>query len=451
MWTPAALSVTGPRYRAIVEALAADITGGRVRSGDRLPPQRELADRLGVTVTTVTRAYAEAARRGLVEGEVGRGTFVRAALDAAADPQSPIDLSLNALLPHAHAPELAGRLQATGPLGRRIRLLDYHPPLGADEHRAAGRRWFHTRGWDPGAHEVAVTAGAQHALLVVLLALLPRGGRLLVEDVTYAGIKQLAAHLQIGLCPVAMDEEGLRPAALESACRESGARVLYVMPALQNPTGLCSTPSRLDEIASLARRHDLTIVEDDTYGLLAPEVPLLASLAPERTIVVTSLSKSVAGGLRIGYVAVPSRMRETLASCIWNTVIMASPVTAHIAAALIADGTAARVVDWKRAELRERQALARGLFATVSPATHPASPHVWLPLERPWRAESFASRAAARGVLVTPSTAFAAREGASPRAVRVALGPPHSRERLRDGLTRLLDLQHEIPEPAGVL
>jgi len=451
IWTPSGVSPTGPRYLAIVESLAGDIAAGRLVSGDRLPPQRDLAGRLGVTLTTVTRAYAEAARRGLVEGEVGRGTFVRAALETPDDPDAPIDLSLNALLPHAHAAELAARLSPAGPLGQRIRLLDYHPPLGADEHRAAGRAWLEQRGWNCGAHQVAVTAGAQHGLLVVLLALMPRGGGLLVEEVTYAGLKQLAAHLHVTLHPVAMDPQGLSPADLDSACRQFPARVLYTMPALQNPTGFSSPPARLEEIAAVARRHDLTIVEDDTYGFLAPDVPLLASMAPDRTIVVTSLSKSVAGGFRVGYVAVPSRMRETLASCIWNTVVMASPVTAHLAAALVADGTAARVVDWKRGEMRERQAMARRMFPMVSAGTHPASPHVWLPLERPWRAEMFAARARARGVLVTPSTAFAAREGASPRAVRVALGPPRSRDRLQEGLARLHDLQGETPEPAGVL
>lgn len=450
IWSPEAIPRTRPFYLAIVDALARDIEAGQLASGDRLPPQRDLADRLGVTLTTVTRAYVEAARRGLVEGEVGRGTFVRTAFEDAAD-RDPIDLSLNALMPYAHAAAIAGRLAPAGRLGRRIRLLDYHPAFGIDEHRAAGRAWFEQRGWDAGGHDVAVTAGAQHALLVAMLTLLPRGGDVLVEEVTYAGFKQLAAHLGLTLHGVGMDGSGLCPADLDAVCRRTSARVLYTMPALQNPTGVSTPPARLDEIAAIARRHDLVVVEDDTYGFLAPEAPLLASKASDRTVVVTSFSKSVAGGFRIGYVAAHPRWREGLASAIWNTTLMASPLTAELASALIADGTAARIVEWKRGETRARQELARQRFSGISPETHPASPHVWLPLERPWRGDSFAAAARARGVLVSPGSAFAAREGASPRAVRVALGPPRSRERLEAGLARLCDLQRERPGTAAVL
>jgi DNA-binding transcriptional MocR family regulator len=448
---PGRLHRNGPIYLSIVEALAEDIAAGRLASGDRLPPQRELADRLGVTLTTVTRAYIEAARRGLVEGEVGRGTFVRAALEDPDDPNVPIDLSLNALLPHAHAAELAGRLSPTGPLGHRIRLLDYHPPTGMAEHRRAARMWLEQRGWDSASHDVVITAGAQHGLLIIVMAVLPRGGEVLVEDVTYSGLKRIGASLGLALHGVAMDPHGLRPADLDAACRRTSARVLYTMPALQNPTGITMSVERQEEIAAIARRYDLTIIEDDTYGFLVPEAVPLVARAPERTLLVTSLSKSVSGGFRIGYVAAPSRWLEALGSSVWSSVIMASPVTADIATALVKDGTAVRVMEWKREEARTRQALARKLLPNVAPHTHPASPHVWLPLERPWRAETFAAHARARGVLVTPATAFSAREGTTPRAVRVALGPPRSRERLEVGLTRLAQLQREEPGTASVL
>jgi DNA-binding transcriptional MocR family regulator len=451
IWRPERLSSSGHRYIAIVQALEGDIASGRLRHGDRLPPQRELADALKVTLTTVTRAYSEAAKRGLVEGEVGRGTFVRAAVEEGGDSDALIDLSINALLPHAHAAELAGRLAPSGKLSERVRLLDYHPPLGIAEHRAAARKWLADRGLQTADAEVAVTAGAQHGLLVVMMALLPRGGDVLVEDLTYSGFKDLAVNLRLNLHSVAMDVEGLRPADLDGACRRTSARVLYTMPALHNPSGISMPIDRQQEIAAIARRHDLTVVEDDTYGFLVPDVPPLAALIPERTITVTSVSKSVTGGLRIGYVAVPPRWREPLAAAVWNTVLMVSPITAEIATTLIEDGTAARIVAWKREETMARQRLARLRLPGISDRTHPASPHVWLPLERPWRAETFAASARARGVLVTPGTAFAVREGAFPRAVRVALGPPRSRERLERGLLRLFELQQERPAASAVL
>lgn len=451
MWQPDSVPRRGPLYLSIVEALSADVAAGRLASGDRLPPQRELADRLGVTLTTVTRAYAEAARRGLVQGEVGRGTFVRAALEDPEGSDTPIDLSLNALLPYADAAELAGRLAPGGALGHRIRLLDYQPAAGLDAHRAAARQWIEGRGVDTAGHEVALTAGAQHGLLVALMTLLPQGGDVLVEEVTYSGLKQLASGLRLTLHPVAVDREGLSPADLDLVCRRTRARVLCAMPALQNPTGIAMPAHRQEEIAALVRRHDLTVIEDDTYGFLVPDVRPLAVHVPERTLFVTSLSKSVAGGLRIGFLASPAQWREPLASSIWNTVVMASPVTAEIASAWIGDGTAARVVEWKRSEIRARHAMARQVFPEIPPYTHPASPHVWLPLPRPWKGDVFAGHARSRGVLVTAASAFAVRGGAAPRAVRVALGPPRSRERLAAGLARLRELLDEAPGSGAVL
>lgn len=452
IWLPEIGASSRPLYLAIADALAADVAAGRLASGDRLPPQRDLADRLGLTVTTVTRAYQEAARRGLVEGEVGRGTYVRAGMGGEEDALgAPVDLALNAVPPHEHAVELAARLAPAGRLADRVRTLDYQPPGGMPAHAEAGRHWFAQRGWDPGEHEVLVTAGAQHGLLVALMAVLSPGVGLMAEEVTYAGLKDLAAMLQVAVHPVALDEDGLRPDDLEAVCRRTSARVLYLMPALQNPTGLAMRADRQDAIVSCARRHDLTIVEDDTYGFVAPEVPLVAARAPELTLVVTSLSKSVAGGLRVGFLAAPARWRDALASGIWNTVVMASPVTAAIAAALVRDGTAAKVAAWKRGELQARQAVARRVLGRVPAGTHAASPHVWLPLERPWKADAFAAQARRRGVLVTPSTAFSVREGASPRAVRVALGVPRTRERLAAALQVLADLHRESPRSAPVM
>jgi DNA-binding transcriptional MocR family regulator len=222
------------------------------------------------------------------------------------------------------------------------------------------------------------------------------------------------------------------------------------MPALHNPTGFTMPVARQREIAAVAERHDLTIIEDDTYGFLT-ETPLLASHVPHRSLVITSLSKSLMGGLRVGYAAVPPRFAESFASAIWSTMVMASPVTAEIGTMLVSDGTADRVVAWKREELQRRQALARRVLSGVAPETHRASPHVWLPIERPWRAEMFAAEARRRGVLVSPSTAFAVREGASPRAVRVALGPPRSAARLQVALERLAQLQSSGPSTLSVV
>src|SRR5687767_13798319 len=114
MWKPRLDRKAGPLYLGLAGAIAADVQAGRLHAGDQLPPQRDLADALGITVTTVTRGYAEAQRLGLVSGEVGRGTFVRPPAFAPLAAREPgvVDLATNALLPQAHGGELAGALAA---------------------------------------------------------------------------------------------------------------------------------------------------------------------------------------------------------------------------------------------------------------------------------------------------------------------------------------------------
>src|SRR5262249_8931518 len=140
-----------PLYREIADAIARDVQAGRLKPGDRLPTHRDLADQLGVTVTTITRAYRDGERRGLISGEVGRGTFVRGGaldIERGADQDGPINLSMNSLMPYAHAADLADRLAAVIPRSEGLRVFDYQPHAGARRNRSAGAAWIARTGLD---------------------------------------------------------------------------------------------------------------------------------------------------------------------------------------------------------------------------------------------------------------------------------------------------------------
>lgn len=449
-WRPNWNRADRPIYEALAQALAEDVKAGRLTAGDRLPPQRELAEALGVTVPTVTRAYSLAARRGLVGGEVGRGTFVRPAIGA--DSASGlVDLSINVLPPHAHLGEIAARLDLPRDAARRATLLQYPPHEGRDEHRTAGAAWIARRGVHVTPSHVLVTAGAQHALVAALAGQLSPGDPVLVEELTYAGL--LEAVRLLGLVPVAvpMDADGVRPDALEREARRTGARTLVLQPVLHNPTGIAMPPSRRLAVAAVVARCGLHVIEDDIYGELAPDVlPLVTQLSTPWTYV-TSLSKSVVAGVRIGFVAAHGDTASRAARGIWATTIAVSPLTAEIACQLIADGTADRVVLWKREEMRARQLLARSILPGLPATTHPASPHAWWPLPRPWRAADFVGAARARGIVLGPTEGFLGQPGATPRAVRLCLGPPATRDRLRQALETLRDLAASPPAHAALV
>jgi DNA-binding transcriptional MocR family regulator len=445
IWRPHVDVAKGPTYRQVVEALARDIRSGRLQAGDRLPPQRDLASSIGVTVGTVTRAYQLAARQGLIGGEIGRGTFVRPL--PGPDDGMPLDLSLNAMPPHAHVSELAERLEIRADADRTA-LLDYPPRAGRDEHRAAGAAWIARRHVHVPASQILVTVGAQHALATALAAIAQPGTPLLVEELTYAGIVAAARLLGISVVPVSVDGEGMRPSALRDAARESRAKAVAIQPSLHNPTGVSMTATRRAEILAVIREEALAVIEDDTYGFLIPEArPIVADLEGPWCYV-TGLSKSLAAGFRTGFLATSPTVVDRAAAAMFATAVAASPISAQLAVSLIADGTADRIVEWKREETRARLTLARQILPDIPSVTHEASPHVWLPLARPWRAAAFVAAARSRGIILGPTESFLGRPGAVPRAVRISLAPPRTRPRLQSALESIAEIASAVPLPS---
>jgi DNA-binding transcriptional MocR family regulator len=454
MWKPRVERRTGrkaPIYLALAQAIAADVQSGKLRAGDRLPPQRDLADALGVTVTTVTRGYAEAERLGLVSGEVGRGTFVRppAFAPLAATPDGVADLGTNALLPQAHSGELSESMAALIARTDPQRLFNYQPHAGLPEHRSAAAAFLHRLGVPAESANTLLTSGSQHAMAVVLATICVPDDVVLCESVTYTGMRSLAHHLHVRLQGVAMDDDGLIPDALEDAALESGGRTLYCMSSIQNPTGIVMSRKRRRDIAAVASRLNLTIVEDDTYGFLTTAAPPLVSLIPERTFYLTSLSKSVAPGLRIGFLCAPHAWIDRVVGAIFATTVTVMPLSAAAAALWVHDGTVDRIVEWKRLEVRARQQLARAVFKDAIGGS-PESQHVWLPLPPHWSAEDFVRAARQRGVIVTSGRDFAVARHDPPNAVRICLGPPAERTSLTKALETLGAILNEAPQAFGM-
>ena len=450
MWLPNLASRRGPVYRAIADCIDRDVQNGTLRAGARLPPHRNLADHLGVTVTTITRAYTEAARRGLTSGHVGRGTFIRGQeVDPHADDTGVLDLSINILMPDKEVAILEAHL-----LRRRVlpwtQLLAYAPNRGHVRHRQAMSAWLARFGMTAHPDHIALTAGAQHALSTVFTALLEPGDTVLMEDLTYSGARLLAQQLHLKMRGVAMDAEGLRPDALDAACRAVSsprragggdpgrARVLYCMPRLQNPTSAMMSEKRRRQIAAIAEKHRVIVVEDDTYGFQSVERSPLAVLIPHRTVFITSMSKSIFPGLRIGCVVAPPALLDKVAAAIYGSMLMPSPIGADLLCGWIEDGTAARIAEWKRHETTARQAVARRILEQERVQTHPSSPHLWLSLPSRWTSESFVAQARARGVILNSAAEFAVGDH-PPRAVRVCLGTPRTRGGLELALSRVTE------------
>ncbi|MFI9210893.1 PLP-dependent aminotransferase family protein [Streptomyces sp. NPDC053253] len=435
-------------YRRIADRVEAAVRDGRLRPGDRLPPQRVFARRHRIANSTAIRVYGELARRGLAVGEVGRGTFVRAAPPlpgpalAEATGAAPIDLQLNYPVAEGQSELMARALAA---LARPDVLAEAvsgpAAATGTREAREAAASVLARPGWAPDPEGVLFAGNGRQAIAAALSALVPPGGRLGVEALTYPLVKAVADRLGIRLVPLALDEEGVRPEALAAAHRATPLAAVYLQPTLHNPLSVTAGEGRRAELAELLRRLDLSAVEDTTWAFLVPDAPApLAAFAPERVLLVDSLSKRLAPGLTVGYLVVPARLRAAAGDALRSGAWTAGGLALAAATRWAGDGTVAEAVAAKRADTAARHALVLRHLGGHAVRTSPHAYYCWWELPAPWRAETFAAAAAERaGVAVTPGSAFAVGAGTAPDAIRVGLASP-TRAVLDGALGRLAAL-----------
>jgi len=438
-----------PVYRRLADAIAARIESGSLAAGDRLPPQRELARTLGINVTTVTRALATLQERGLLEARPGRGTLVTsrespektAFVSAPSDESGVIDLSVNRPATSAYLDALASLLPRL-PKDRRFATLpDYHPPEGPLWAREAVAKWMEAIAGDGDPGRVVLAAGAQHGLDSVLGATAKQGEVVLADEITYQGINALCRVHGLDLVGVAMDRGGMLPDAFEQACVQLRPRAVFLIPTLHNPTTITLGEQRRRDLAAVARRHNVLIIEDDVYRpLAADQPPSFANLEPELTIHVGGLSKCVAPGIRLGFVIAPRAIAGQVAASLRINCWSISPLTALVATQILEDGTVERIVAAQQEELRYRQAMLSEVLGRFDIQSHPTSTHAWLRLPEPWRGAGFARTCLQRGVAVLPGDAFAVGREPVQHGVRINVGAARSREDLRAALNTMAEL-----------
>lgn len=432
-WLRRVEALSGPAYRRIAQALETAVAEGELQAGDQIPAQREVARVLGIDFTTVTRAYALACERGLVEGAAGRGTFIR--LRTNEDEAGLVDLSMN--LPPPPAGLQLGTLLREAASAILVRsdpatLMAYHPVAGSLAQRTAGAAWLAPTlgGVDPA--RVIVASGAQTALSALLDHLTAPGDVILVEAFAYPGLLATAARrgLTVVACP--LDDQGLEPEALARLVAEHRPRLICCTPTFQNPTAATMDLARRQAVVEIARAAGVTIVEDDAYGLLpAAPLPALASLWPEGVFHVATTAKTLSPGLRVAYVVAPPGRAEGLAATLHAIAQMPPPLMAAVVTSWIRDGDAARVLAGVREEAVARRVLAVELLPAAVGGVE--SLHVWLPgaLATPAARE--------RGLALVGAEAFRA-PGVAGEGLRISLGAAGRRATLTRGLRALAGL-----------
>jgi len=439
-WNPTIKIGKRPLYIALADALESDINSGILKPGDKLPPQRELADLIGVNLSTVTRALRVCELKGLISGVVGRGTFVAADVKVSLSLISQ-DKTLN-LIEMGQVLPLYGINKVTARMVKDSlqdmdmeRLIRYSEPAGHLNHRVIGAEWLKRFNINASAEEILITPGSQNAIAICLLTLFDPGDRIAVDSLTYPGLKTLAALHGIRLVPIEMTSEGMSPQGLLNACKNEGIKGIYLMPEVQNPTTISMTQNIREQIADFIRKYNLILIEDNAYGYTGnlESVPISAYV-PNQGIYVGGTSKLLGPGFRISFVRVPEPYIESMEKGLLNTTWMASPITAELVTRLIVTGKADAIMEDKRKEARKRNESALKILSGYDIVNRPCGFFQWLILPTGWQGREFELLAREAGVQVFCAEKFAVGSIPAPSAVRISLSGPDTIEELEKGL-----------------
>lgn len=455
IWQPQ-LSGQGPLYFQLAQAIAQAIQQGDLPAGFKMPTHRALAEQLGVTTGTVTRAYREAEHQGWIVARIGDGTYVRSEQHEEQqswqirqpDPDR-IDLWQNLpILQDCQTAFTSAIQQLYATPGRLNALMEYSSVNGEQDQRACVCQWLAGYGFQTNPDHLFFSFGAQNGLLLSLMACGVVGETILCEGLTYPGLKTLGASLRIQLKGLPMDEEGILPDALEKACQQGKFRVLYLNPTIHNPTTITMSKARRLQILNLADRYDLTIIEDDIHGVLpTPRPETLAELNPHRVILLGSFAKNSSAGLRTGYMVVPPRLHTAMGAAIRGCSWMITPLMIELTCQWITSGYADKMLEEQRRILREREQLLRFYLQGYQYAYAKDGMHAWLLLPEYWRSSDFVQRMDQLGIGVAGAELFAAGHFPAPQAVRLSLSHPADNRSLDKALGLIAEQLKQKPSP----
>jgi DNA-binding transcriptional MocR family regulator len=427
-----------PLHERLADAIETAIMRGNLKAGQKLPTHRELSKGFEVGIGTVTKAIDSLSRRGIVRGEIGRGTFVQDA--ETPQVQGPIDLSINGPPPVvkpdvlAAAAERAARYAASLPYGGYVDLT------GTPEQRATLAVWLgRTRLEGVGADELILCVGAQHGIFLSLADLAAMSPSIATEAATFNGALVAAESLGLRVLPVEYDEEGMIPDALERVLRQGACKAVYATPVCHNPLGFETGLQRRKDILAVCRKHGAFIVEDDIYGFYGTKGRITyKSLAPDLVYYVTSLSKVLLPVVRTGIIVPPAERRSRMAVRLRAEIWGASSLAIGVGCALVEMEEDIRAAEYLRAEAKERLKLTAGIIDLPSLPMPEGAPHVWLPMSL-LAAEKLARRAREHGVRLTPPDSMVV-EGSGAGGIRLCVLAPSSRNELERALRTISDL-----------
>ncbi|PJM62720.1 GntR family transcriptional regulator [Bacillus subtilis] len=447
-WKPSIDKAEKPIYKALAGQLEQDIINGVLLPGTKLPPQRELADYLDLNVSTISKAFKVCELKGLLSATVGSGTFV--SYDALSNAYLLEDtkpkhlIEMGATLPdHASYEPLLHQLKNMVQEEDYEKWFSYGRAGESLWQKDAAVKLIQRGGFETTVDHILFANGGQNAIAATLASLCKPGDRIGVDHHTYPGLKTVASLLSVQIVPIKSENDEMSPESLEYACKNENIKGLYLIPDYHNPTASFMSVENRRMIADIAKKYNLFVIEDASYHLLNKNpLPALASFAPQQVIHIASLSKSLAPGLRLAYVAVPRQCKEPISKALYNLNITVSPLLAELTARTIVSNQFEVLIESHREQTIRRNQIVNRYFAGYTCLGVETGIFRWLMLPGKMTGAQFEELAARHGVQVYAAERFVVGNSCPERAVRVSVCAPKTLEELEQGLMilrRLLD------------
>lgn len=438
-WTPNKEALTTPIYLGLANTLEYDILNGNLTGGTKLPPQRELADYLDVSLSTITRVYTICEKKGLIYAITGKGTFVSETanivksiidmeektdsidLDIAAPFFTQMDTITQVIRDVADSPEISDFFKYTNPLGTKKQI-------------ASAIKWLKQFGIHSNGNDTLIANGTQNALNLVLSALFKYGDKIAVDQYTYANFIGIANILNITLVPIVSDDYGMNLEELRKAIHTNSINGIYISPSCSNPQAICMPLKRRKAIANIINENKIILIEDDCYPfLLEKTITPISMLAPDLSIYLNGMNKAVCPGLRIAFIWHCGQFRKQLEAAMYSCNLIVSPLNAEIAAEIIQRNIHLDIMKDYTSQAVERNKIYAKYFQTVNMRSY----YQWLPLPSEVTGILFESLASKEGISVYGSERFLVGDSSGKHYLRISISAPKTVEQLDVALSKI--------------
>lgn len=439
-WKPDITTMKPPLYKSIASSLEEDIANGLLKPGDKLPPQRELADFLDINLSTITRAFKICELKGLISGHTGQGTYISSDAHISSKLLC-FELNKNCIDMGAAYPIYTQNKYVIDFMKKLLKktsmdnVLKYTDPCGLLSHRITAQKYLKTFNIETSPENIMISSGSQNALAIILTSLFNFGDKIATDPLTYPALKTLANNLGIRLIPIPLINDKIDIEAFDSLCKNENIKGLYLIPELNNPTTHSMTFNEKQDIAKIIKKNNLILIEDGIYSFISPHNSIpITSLVPQHSLYVCSVSKSLCAGLRIGFMVVPNKFISAIEEGIYNINLVTSPFNAEVVCQMIETGLANQILKERKEMTLERNKIVDKILCNHTVLGNKYSPFRWLMLPENMDSQKFEDTAELKGVKVYCASRFAVGNCTFAPAVRLSICSPRNVDELEKGL-----------------